>query len=233
MIPPDILAGFAAVAEQHLSTETCALVILQDGSLVLDLVPNTHHDPTSFFRIARRDTEGKDVQFVLHSHPKSSEAPSLPDRGMCREMKVPWAIYSLVTRKWFYMEPPEKMTPLLGRPFCYGVFDCQTLLRDYYLSELGIVYECEDIAYGFWNRGEEPYMQLFDRHGFHLVKDRKIRAHDVILMQYASNTTNHAGIITKDGYLLHHTERNVSCQVPYGGYWMEHTTAIVRHYTQC
>ena len=232
-LTPQQQLAFAAYAKAEAPKEACAVLHLRDGVVSLLLVPNSHHDPFSFFRIRKEDVAGLDVVTIIHSHPTSPPTPSEADRAMCNELKLPWAIYSGLTDSWTELLPVDKNTPLLGRPFVYGVFDCFTLVRDYYWQKLHIKIPRVEAEYGFWNDGKEPYLENFAKAGFFAVRDNTLRAHDCVLMQYASKTTNHAGVLTEEGLLLHHTQSNLSCVTPYGGYWLEHTREIVRHHSLC
>lgn len=232
-ILPQHMEAFAEHAKASFPEEACAVIHVRDGVVSFLTVPNRHHDPRAFFRIAREDIAGLDVVCLIHSHPNSPELPSDADRAMCNELKLPWAIYSVVTNRWLELLPEDRDIPLIGRTFVYGVFDCFTLVRDYYWQKLRIKLPHIEAPYGFWNDGKEPYLENFARAGFFAVRDNTLRPHDCVLMQYASRTTNHSGVITSEGLLLHHTQGNLSCITPYGGYWLEHTREHVRHHSLC
>ena len=85
--------------------------------------------------------------------------------------------------------------PLLGRMFFHRVLDCYTLVRDYYQRERGIElldFERED---DWWHKGQDLYMQGFERAGFApLARGEALQPGDVILMQVRSPVANHAGV---------------------------------------
>lgn len=102
--------------------------------------------------------------------------------------------------------------PYVNRPFIHGIFDCYTLIRDYYRREFGIWLPTNiQRTYGWWNDGENLYVDGAPHYGFQSVNS--IRRHDVIIMKFTS-MPSHAGIYMGDGMIMHHVGGRFSCIEP-------------------
>lgn len=102
--------------------------------------------------------------------------------------------------------------PYVNRPFIHGIFDCYTLIRDYYRREFGkLLPSNNQRTYGWWNSGENLYIEGAPDYGFEQVNS--IRKHDVILMKFTS-MPSHAGIYMGEGNILHHVGGRFSCVEP-------------------
>ena len=207
---------------------------------------NVHSTPETDFKMCPEDylaaCDIGEVQAVIHSHPDLPAKPSELDISQCKESGVPWGIVSIVEGKHkdsFWMSPNEK-TPLLGRPYIWGLYDCLSIVLDYYKYE-------HDIDLGDFNRPKDwtkhkspLYEQGLSANGFFRVDSPKDG--DVILMQLCGDYASHAGIYLESGKLkcedvgypvtgciIHHEMGRESRRDIYGGYWLEKTVSIWRH----
>lgn len=90
-----------------------------------------------------------------------------------------------------------------GRPFIHGLFDCYTLVRDYYKRKFNIFLPTNiQREWEWWNKGENLYLENAKDCSFEEVSD--IKKHDVLLMKINSPVPNHAAIYIGDGKILHH-----------------------------
>lgn len=90
-----------------------------------------------------------------------------------------------------------------GRPFIHGLFDCYTLVRDYYKRKFNIFLPTNiQREWEWWNKGENLYLENAKDCSFEEVSD--IKKHDVLLMKINSPVPNHAAIYLGDGRILHH-----------------------------
>ena len=108
------------------------------------------------------------------------------------------------------MEPSENTYDLLGRPFVYGIYDCFTILKDYYETHGINIYPYE-YEWEFWEKGKNLYLENFEKEGFKKVTDGSLQTNDLILMALNSEITNHAGIYVGRGKMLHHAPNRLSC----------------------
>jgi proteasome lid subunit RPN8/RPN11 len=243
-VTPEVVAGFqeamASHAAEEFPKEACALVLwwpAGEGYFEYRRCANLAAaagdafvlDPAAW---AAAEDAGAQVVAIVHSHPNASAHASMADRVMCERSGLPWIIIGWPSNVVTRIDPVGWHAPLIGRDFHHGVLDCYTLVRDYYLQELGI--ELPDFARrdGWWETPAQPgcnlYRDNFATAGFTLVEG-KPQAHDVLLMRVAARVDNHAAIFIGDGTILHHLYGRLSCRDVWGDGWARHTTAVLRH----
>ena len=187
-------------------------------------------DPVSY---AKAEDKGQIIG-ICHSHPNADCTPSEADKVACETSKVPWHILSWPQDKLYSWEPEGFEAPLIGRQFSYGILDCCTLVRDFYKRELNIDFECHSGLDGWWDKGENRYLDNYEEQGFVRILDEKdIQKYDVFLIKLVSPVPNHAAIFVGDDKILHHVHGRLSNREPYGGYWRKHTTHHLRHKSLC
>lgn len=188
-----------------------------------------------------------EVVAFFHSHPNHPAEPSEADLVACERMGKPWHILplndhsgALAVGGIITVIPSGYRAPLIGRAFYHGVLDCYTLIQDYYARELAIDLPDFQRDDEWWKKGGNLYEENFSSAGFVAVTD--LKPHDVVLMQYYSPVTNHAGVFIGDGALkseslgfkipdsmIHHASNRLSERVVYGGYWADITRMVLRH----
>lgn len=237
-------AQFEAAAAAAYPAEACGLVVRQGRRLRYRACRNLAATPTDHFVLAPEDwaaaEDAGELVALFHSHPDADAHPSAHDRVSCRRTGVPWLIMAWPDGTLLQVTPEQCAAPLVGREFVFGVQDCYTLIQDYYRQELGIelpdferedgFWESKPLPGGGWSHGRELYLEGFAQAGF--VQVPAPAKHDVILMQVASEVTNHGGIYLGDedgGLMLHHLYGQLSTRVPYAGTWQRHTRLVVRH----
>jgi len=192
------------------------------------------------------------VLAVVHSHIDRDAQPSETDRVSCEATGLPWHIVvvgqdagedAATVRDWHTFAPCGYVAPLVGRSFHHGTLDCYGLVRDFYARELEIELPDFERPDDWWAQPDAPelYLDNFGSAGFIQVNSEP-RYGDVLLMQYRSERTNHAGIYLGDSGLktqpglhpvphamLHHAMPRLSERVMYAGYWRDITRITVRH----
>lgn len=220
--------------------ESCGLIIVADG--IEQYVPCVNKATTKsehFIIAAEQYAEIEDmgtITAVVHSHPDAHQRPSEADQVSCELSGLPWYIFAIHKNDEGVVslfgesstEPRGYEAPLVGREFAFGVLDCYTLIKDYYHRELGIELPEAERADGWWNKGENLYIDNYQQAGFESVNGTDLQIGDVILMQIRSKVPNHAGVYIGDGLFLHHLYGRLSSRDIYGGYWRECTRIIVR-----
>lgn len=107
---------------------------------------------------------------------------------------------------------PERYTerhPYVNRPFLHGIFDCYTLVRDYYRREFGLWLPANiQRTYGWWEQGDNLYVDGAPKYAF--VNASDVKRHDLIVMKLGP-VPNHGAIYLGDGNILHHIGGRFSC----------------------
>jgi len=229
--------------------EACGLLVNVAGKEKYWPCRNASPEPGETFVLDPQDyaaaEDAGDILMIVHSHPDGSAEPSEGDRVGIEASRLPWLIISvykdLVTDEmnaetFTITEPSGYQAPLIGRRWSPPHLDCYALIRDYYQRELGILlpdYDLTKRAGAWWtdDGATSLYAQHYADAGFVRVDDGPIK-HDVIVMDIASSVGgNHAGIYLGDetGHMLHHLYDRPSARVPYGGYWLDNTTMVLRY----
>jgi proteasome lid subunit RPN8/RPN11 len=212
--------------------ESCGLLLIRKGREVYRRCRNIGVGTDQFVihpeDFAQADVQGHIVG-VVHSHPGLPPTPSQADRVACEVSGLPWHIVSFPSGQWSQIEPSGYVAPLVGREWSHGVLDCYALLRDWFKLERGVELPNFTRFDDWWKRGENLYLDNFEKVGFAQVKPEEIQMGDCILMQVASPVPNHAAVYLGDGLILHHLQGRLSSRDVYGGYWQKVTTHVIRH----
>ncbi|MFZ1874463.1 MAG: C40 family peptidase [Chania sp.] len=227
-----IMTAALAHAAESYPAECCGLVVQVGKRQQYHLCRNTAPAPTEQFTLHPEDyAAAEDVGTIIaivHSHPDATTQPSQLDLAQCDASQLPWVIISWPEGDIRTITPTEGIKPLLGRPFVHGFWDCYAIVRDWYQLERGVTLPNFERSDGWWNRGENLYMQHYAKAGFApATGDLKIG--DVIIMQIRAEEPNHAGVYVGDGVMIHHMYNQLSQRVPYGGYWQDRTIITLRY----
>lgn len=115
-----------------------------------------------------------DMEAIIHSHPEAPPAPSAADLAGCEATDLPWGIIGItrdddgnfgVKEQW--ITPSGYEAPLIGRQYVWGVFDCLTIVLDYYKREMGIDLGEFERPSEDWHRTENDiYVRNLTEKGF-------------------------------------------------------------------
>lgn len=234
---PDALAAARAHARAEWPKESCGLIV--NGSYLPCV--NRAADPTKDFFISSdawvAAAASGTITAVIHSHPDGTLYPTADDMRGQRDTAVPWIIIPLnedmildITA-WGDGLP---VAPLTGRPFIHGIYDCYSLVRDYYITEHALTLPDVPRDDGWWATGEDLYMANLTKAGFYQIDRTEIQAGDAFLMRYGDRTgnpksrINHAGVFWSTDQILHHKPTRLSMREP-AGIWARAADIWVRH----
>lgn len=234
---PAVLEALRAHAAAEAPRECCGAVVLEGGRQAYVPCRNISPSPRSHFQahpadLAAAEARGPVLAYA-HSHVGLPPRPSQGDMRGIEDTGLPWIIACHPTGAVEVHAPTGWRAPLIGREFCHGTLDCFTLIRDYYLEELGI--RLPDFAREdeWWKRGGNLYLENYAAAGFALVPDGGPRRHDVLLIHLRSPVPNHGAVYLGNGVILHHVTRRLSRREGYAGFWKHYTAAVVRHRSLC
>lgn len=219
-------------SKKEFPREACGLVIIFKGKQQYRPCRNIAVGSDNFILdpidYEKADKDGEIVA-VIHSHPNASPKPSQADLVACEASGLPWFIVGIPTEKWEYVEPTGYIAPLVGRTWSHGVLDCYAIIRDWYKQERNIelldFYRSDD----WWKRGENLYVDNFEKAGFHKISQEELQEGDVILMVINSSVPNHGAIYLGDGLILHHVHGRLSTRDVFGGYWLKNSVVYLRY----
>lgn len=235
----DIDSDIMNHAERCQPLECCGLIVRVDGIELYWPCRNTCIERGRFVLDPRDWVEAEEtgeILKVVHSHVYRDPVPTDADRVGCAASGLPWLIVSWPTGQTCELILPHGFeAPLVGREFVWGTFDCFTLVRDYYRTELGILIDnFGGYEHNFCEIGQDLYLNRYKAAGFVEVEIDDFRRHDVVLMQIgATNVVGHAAVYLGGEQIMHHVLGRLSCRAPYGGMWRNATRKILRHESLC
>lgn len=243
-----ILAAVQAHAAAEYPRECCGLIIANGRRHRYIACENTAAEPGEEFRIspdqyAAAEDQGE-VIGIVHSHPDATSRPSPRDLAMCEATGLPWHILSWPEGDLRSITPTGH-TPLLGRPFVHGAWDCWQVCADWYRREWRLEFPAYIREEGWWERADGPslYEQAYEEAGFYQVSQPE-RGDMIVMAVGRTAHPNHAGIyLGSDAqlageqaqvygpgpFLLHHLFGRPSEVIVFGGPWLDRTRLVLRH----
>lgn len=218
----------ARLSAEDPANEACGFV-LEDGSVIR--VPNVSKDPAGSFEISANDYVRADlcgIRGVWHSHSELDGFSPL-DQQVLAQDSVPWAVYCHRTGTFTQCDP-DSIAPLIGRPFCFGVYDCYSLVSDF-LSEQGVA--LPQWPRGKWGEWNTPNFKPFDEEAERVgryVTNGCYQAGDILLFNLGDHSghTDHVGVFTDSRNFLHHPANGKSRRQTFGRFWVKYLNSVVR-----
>jgi len=243
-----ILAAVQAHATAEYPRECCGLIISAGRSHRYVACENTATEPAEEFRISPEDYAAAEdlgeVIGIVHSHPDATSRASPRDLAMCEATGLPWYILSWPEGDLRSITPTGH-TPLLGRPFVHGAWDCWQVCADWYQREWGLEFPAYAREEGWWEKGSGPslYEEAYEAAGFHQVSQPQ-RGDMIVMAVGRTAHPNHAGIYLGASaqlpeehaqvfgpgpFMLHHLLGRPSEIIVFGGPWLDRTRLVLRH----
>lgn len=222
-----------AIAEYEPDKKECCGLLLSDGTIQSCI--NQSKNPTQEFIIATKIysvlDRKKKVKAIFHSHTNGNNNFSAADVELVNRTQKPLILYD-VEHNQFKAIDPSGSTPLLGREFVYGVYDCFSLVRDYYkqIRAIELPNYARASERAVWDEGEWNWIDReYKSVGFTEVESPEVG--DVLAMSLGSNTTgiNHLGVYLGDNIFLHQLCNRKSNQEVWGSPWIEYTIKFLRY----
>jgi proteasome lid subunit RPN8/RPN11 len=225
-----ISAEIYAHAEESYPRECCGVITRSHDVVRLK---NTSVDPMRSFEVSPVDylTKVNGALLLYHSHPDSEAVFSGGDELCSKRLKMPLLVVSWPKGKMRVLGRPGADKELVGRPFIYGVYDCVSLMRDFYKREMDIdLPQFTRPRFGWWESGkEDPFTDQATAAGFKEA-DSPLEYGDMIL--FAVNgfrVPNHVGIYVGDDRIITHHLHALSGYEVYGARQQKATVRIIRY----
>ena len=215
--------------------EICGFIVATDFGEEIYPTKNVSSQPTRGFEISAeefvRASKGGRIVATYHSHPSNSVSPSDIDKRTCYRSGLPMLIVSSISGQSEWVKPESDDFKLEGRIFAYGVFDCYELVRDYYRLKLGIDLPVIASEEGWWNRGQNLFLENVTRCNLVEVPGPTRREHDILLLQYLLRVKvpHHLAVYVGDSEILHQPMHQFSGRTLYGNSWRLRTRHTLRH----
>jgi proteasome lid subunit RPN8/RPN11 len=233
----EIKNEFISHAKESLPREACGIVAVIKGKQkyfkctnISKAIEDFILDPKDYIAVEDFvDQHGGDIVAIVHSHPSTNETPTPTDKVGCESSNLPWFIYSLKTKNWHGFEPTGYKAPLIGRKFKHGVFDCYAAMKDWYKEKLGINlidFEREEL---WWEKGQNLFIDNFEKAGFYRVIDGSLEIGDIILMNLKGPIVSHCAVYIGNDQVFHQTMNRLSSREIYGGLLKKNTRMILRY----
>jgi len=237
-----MMEQFKALAIAAYPNEAGAVVI--NGTLYP--VRNASVEPTRYMEfdaleLGMLELKHGKVEAYIHSHPFDSSKPPIDhhyqpqwashrDMEMWIALNVPFGIVatdgaSCSDILWY---DDNNRAPLEGRTFVHGLHDCYSIVRDYYHQTLGINLKNFPRGWGWWNDGQNLYLDGFGEAGFVEVPRHEAQVNDVIIYKIGTAYPNHAAVMIGQDAILHHLIDRQS-RVEQKSRWARHEALVVRY----
>jgi proteasome lid subunit RPN8/RPN11 len=205
-------------AQSEYPKESCG-VFSEDKYIPFE---NKSSDPENSFLINSPEFNqlyiNEKIDCVLHSHEEKILMATVEDQQQQIELNVPFGIIHLLNKSYIktvFWGDNLEISDLEGRYFVYGVFDCWSLVRDYFRLK---GYEMPRIAreWKFWEK--YPMYEKFieeKKAPFFFIPVKEAKPDDVFLYNLeGTKYLNHGGVIVNENQVLHHFVNKISGKFP-------------------
>jgi proteasome lid subunit RPN8/RPN11 len=216
------------IVKEEYPNEICGFII--DDEFIQ--MKNIAEDPVRDFRIDEKEylRYKKKIKAIIHSH---ADYPHLSKTDMVQQIATALPCGVAFVDKGYY----EGMVyfgdqvipyPLKERQFIHGVFDCYSLVRDYYRIERNVAIPIFPRDNFWWEKDPSLLKDHCEEAGFDYIDESQAKEGDVFFMQLRAPVINHSGIYLGNGEIIHHLYNKLSRQEPLGR-WTKYITDWLRY----
>ena len=204
-------------------------LVIEDTFIPL---PNISSNPFDSFLVEKGTylTYEGTIEAVIHSHTcvgtvhEDPRTPSKADMMLAQGTGVPQGIAHCEGRNvsdilYFNTKAPAE---LLGRYYISGVYDCHTIVRDYFIIE-------HNFSMNLMPRGSDwveadPLFLVnnLESQGFERVIKGQEQVGDVLVFAYGTRYYSHLGIYLGNDTFIHHLQKRPSCEDRLSAYSRQH-----------
>ncbi len=182
---------------------------------------NVHASPVESFKMEDSVSLDLDnIEAIIHSHTSNvntgidPRCPSMKDMQLAEATNKPQGILHCIETEcsdilWF--NDDSEIPDYLGRPYIPCVYDCLTLVRDYYIKEydyrLGLLPRPTN-----WIDWNKDYMKdNLDNQGLSNVGLGSLEIGDILVFSILGIVC-HLGVVTGENEFIHHLDKRGSCK---------------------
>jgi proteasome lid subunit RPN8/RPN11 len=215
-IPDKTIKSMINYLEEKFPEEGCGII----SNDIFIPFPNLSKEPEESFLIQHNDfyrlQEQEKIQWLVHSHNNNFNATRM-DQDSQDNLQIPFLVINLKYGKYddYFHFGSKFQVPFIGRKFCFGVWDCLSLVRDYCKRNYRFKLPNPSREIGFVERGEKLFEKYIQEEidNFDIIKKEDIEPGDLLL--YGSrNQINHVGILVAENKCLHHWQNRLSDYFP-------------------
>ncbi len=202
---------------------------------------NHHKDPVDNFKILSKNFikyKDDNIQAVIHSHTITKQcknntvdprSPSIADQVSWKNTDLPWGILATdgETATDLIWLDDNNRPPLLGRSFIYGVYDCWSIIRDWYWMNYDIDLLNIPRDHGWDYRGENLYEDNLEACGLYHVSSADVHIGDILFFKLGCSFYNHAAVYIGDNKIIHHFANRLSEECNYSK-WQQRASGYMR-----
>jgi proteasome lid subunit RPN8/RPN11 len=220
-------------SNQKPDEELCGVLIKHKGSFHALQIDNVAADRRTTFAMEEQPflkaiNSGQAWgTWHVHPGPTAVDGPSAPDMDRANAWDLPGCILVRRTMQFRYYMPDGKPTPLYGRPYVPGIFDCYALVRDGLRKYLD--FELVDLdREKLDGRGALPdHETMWAPLGWEIMLQPK--AGRVAAIDFGGHgKVNHLGLLISKHEMLHHVRGQLS-RVDFFGSWQRWTLGYLAH----
>lgn len=169
-----------------------------------------------------------DIFAIVHSHPDSSNEPSIYDINSCNATGIPYYIFSYPSMELNIVEPKTRAYPLVGREYEFGTSDCFEAMRDYLASKDIHIPPRVPFEDNWWNNDLDYFSEdIIKQWGG--VKVDTPQENDVLIFKVKADVPDHCGVYLGNDVFFHHAENRLSCRENLYPFWIQYIVGIYRH----
>lgn len=210
--------------------EACGVILNKKGTLTWIPCENIAEDKENSFKISAIDFASLslqgDIYAIVHSHPDATCEPSEKDKKASEHLKVPYHIYSIPSGEKHIYTPTNSIKPYIGRVYEFGVTDCWTLVRDYYLKEFNYKLPMIEFDEDFYEKGLDYFGKSIEPWGGEEVSTPQ--KGDIVYFNIMNDIENHCGVYIGEGKYIHHMRDRLSCTDSIYSRWGKYITRYIR-----
>lgn len=203
------------------------------------VLTNIHEDPSNHFKVDTEEFYKNDYIGLVHSHPSNAVyvpegarewdicTPSKTDLITQQALDIPFGIIgtdgeNVTDIVWW----PDYDTPIEGRRFIYGIWDCYGLVKKWYKDNRDMI--LTDVPRGFDDDEIDSLSKslLEDTLNFKEVERfRDMKIGDIICMGVGARKINHLAVYIGNGQIYHHMIH----QIPKIDNYSKYANFVIKH----